>query len=163
MDRNEKVRLSLNFATAHAFRQGLFLRLYEASLCWFVHKARPLKIMPEVTKQGETLLYGGLPVSSFETLAAQNALPDLQTTEYGYTWDCPENTIEGIFSQWREKQLAAIAERPGKEASRPAGMADKQVIEHIRAFELARTTPMQAMNAIAKWQKALRGPGKEGA
>jgi len=57
MDRTEKVNLSMDFTTGHAFRQGLFMRLYEASLCWFVHNARPLKIMPERVKGGEPVVY----------------------------------------------------------------------------------------------------------
>lgn len=158
MDRHEKVRLSLSFASGFIFRQGLFLRLYEASLCWFAHHARPLKVMPETTKQGEKLLYGGLPAASFESLIHENKFSDLQATDYGYTWDCAGQSVETLYPQWREEQLAAIAERPGKNAVRRAGTVDGRVLEGIRTFELARATPMKAMLAVAEWQEVLRGP-----
>ena len=119
--------------------------------------------MPETTKQGERLLYGGLPLASFDALIRENAFPGLQATEYGYTWDCSGQSVEAFYPQWREEQFAAIAERPGKDAAGRIGTADKQILERIRTFELARATPMEAMNAIALWQTALRGPGKEGA
>ena len=161
MDRNEKVRLSLDYATGHAFRQGLFLRLYEASLCWFVHHARPLKIMPETTKQGEKLLYGGLPVKSFEALTREGRLPGLAATEYGYCWSCADHGVENQYPQWREEQLALLPteEKRGQKPT-PTG---KEVLARILQFELARATPMEAMNAIASWQEVLRGQGKEGA
>lgn len=157
MDRAEKVRLSLDFTNCHAFRQGLFMRLYEASLCWFVHQARPLKIMLETTKQGEKLLYGGLPIASFDALAAENKLPGLQATDYGHCWNCDGQSAEAFYPQWREEQLAAIAGRPGKDAAGQSGTTDNQVLERIRTFELARATPLEAMNAVAEWQAALRG------
>ena len=37
MDRSEKLRLSANMEYGFCFKQGLFVRLYEESLYWFVH------------------------------------------------------------------------------------------------------------------------------
>ena len=157
MDRNEKVHLSLSLTTAHVFRQGVFLRLYEASLCWFVHNVRPLKIMQEKTKEGKILLYGGLPKDSFA--AVKDTLPDLKETDYGFTWNCTGNTVEPLYSQWRDEQFTILPALDNKSVK----SADKEVLERVRNFELARATPLDAMNAIAAWQKELHELRKEGA
>ena len=157
MDRNEKVHLSLNFTTAYAFRQGLFLRLYEASLCWFVHNVRPLKIMQEKTKEGKILLYGDLPKDSLTSV--KDALPDLQETNYGFVWNCTSNTVELLYLQWREEQFTLLPDLNNKSGK----STDKEVLERVRNFELARATPLDAMNAIAEWQKELHEFRKEGA
>ena len=65
MDRNKKLRLSAHEEYGYCFKQGLFVRLYERSLYWFVAHIKPLKPMLERVKGGEPLVYGGLPISSF--------------------------------------------------------------------------------------------------
>ena len=162
MERTEKLRLSMDFMIAHAFRLGLFMRLYEASLCWFVHYARPLKIMPEVTRQRETLLYGGLPIASFEALAQDGKFSDLRETEYGFCWNCQGQSVENTYPKWREEQVSLLPASPARRDKQPK-TADMEVLDRLKGFELARATPLEAMNAIASWQSALRGQGKEGA
>jgi len=160
MDRTEKLRLSLSFETGHAFRQGMFMRLYEASLCWFSHHAKPLKIMVETTKQGERLLYGGLPIASFNALLLKNALPESHATEYGHCWHCEGSSIESVYQGWREE---CLENSRTTQHARVDGRRQEEIIARIRAFELSSATPMQAMNAVAAWQEMLRVPGKEGA
>jgi hypothetical protein len=59
MNRAEKLRLSADEHYGHAFRHGVFARLYEANLYWFSHTVKPLKSMPERVKGGEPVIYGG--------------------------------------------------------------------------------------------------------
>lgn len=159
MTRSEKVRLSLSFDAGHAFRQGLFMRLYEASLYWFTLHVRPLKIMLETTREGERLLYGGLPIASFEALLREDALPEAHSTEYGYCWYNAGESVEQSYPAWRQ----AHCDRMPEPVKKRAAMPQHDIIAGIQSFELSRATPMQAMNAIAAWQELLRGPGKEGA
>ena len=74
MDRNEKLRLSASAEYGYCFKQGLFVRLYEESLFWFVMHMKPLKPMLERVKGEEPLVYGGLPVASFEKLLEEGTL-----------------------------------------------------------------------------------------
>ncbi len=135
------------------------MRLYEASLCWFVHTVRPLKIMVETTKSGERLLYGGLPISSFESLVKEERLPESRSAEYGYAWDLAGHETEKIYPPWRQTNL----DRAVSFQSKNTGENHKEVISRIRTFDLVRATPMQALLAVSEWQELLREPGKEGA
>jgi hypothetical protein len=75
MDRGEKLHLSADEKYGHCFKQGMFLRLYEQSLYRFSHTVKPLKPMLERVKGGEPVIYGGLPISSFEKLLEDGAFP----------------------------------------------------------------------------------------
>ena len=111
--------------------------------------------MLERVKGGEPVVYGGLPISSFEKLVADGALLQVETTEYGWKWPyagqkaLPEDTPP--FETWREEALntTRCAEKPGN--------GGRDILSEIATFNLAAHTPLQAMNAIAGWQEALRG------
>ena len=111
MDRTEKLRLSVDTQHGYGFRQGLFIRLYEQGLYWFVVHIKPLKPMQERVKGGEPVVYGGLPISSFEKLLAEKAIY-AEATEHGWKWAYAGQT-QGAgedfsgFPAWRETALAA--------------------------------------------------------
>ncbi len=155
MDRKEKLRLSADTELCHAFKHGLFARFFEQGLHWFTHTVKPLKPMLEQVKGGEPVVYGGLPSSSFEKLLEDGVLRQVEATDYGWRWPyaaqepLPEDTPD--FAVWREAALAET-NSPAKPAK-----GGRYILAEIAAFNLAAHTPMQAMNAIAKWQEALRG------
>jgi hypothetical protein len=88
----------------------MFARFYEQALYWFSFSVKPLKPMRETVKGGEPVLYGGLPIASFEKLLAEDALQQVETTEYGWCWpyamqrELPE--VAPPFAEWRETALA---------------------------------------------------------
>ena len=153
MDRTEKLRLSADNTYCHAFKHGMFSRLLEHNLYWFSHTIKPLKPMLERVKGGEPVVYGGLPISSFEKLVEDGALLQVETTEYGWKWPyagqkaLPEGMPE--FAAWREAALAVAVKVPAALAH-----GGKDILAEVAAFNLAALTPMQAMNAIAEWQEA---------
>jgi hypothetical protein len=118
MQREEKLRLSADASFHHCFKHGMFSRLYEANLYWFSHAVKPLKPMLERVKGGEPVIYGGLPITSFEKLLAENALRQAEATEYGWRWPraaqktLPEDAPS--FDEWRN---AAMAEASAHTAS----------------------------------------------
>ena len=156
MNREEKLRLSADSEYCHCFKQGMFARFFEQGLHWFGHTVKPLKPMQERVKGGEPVLYGGLPISSFEKLVAGGVLLQVETTDYGWKWPyagqapLPEDTPD--FAAWREAALAVVVKVPAALAH-----GNKDILAEIAAFNLAAHTPLQAMNAIADWQEALRG------
>ena len=154
MDRTEKLLLSADAAYGHGFKQGLFVRVYEQSLFWFVTHIKPLKPMLERVRGGEPVIYGGLPVASFEKLLAEKQLITT-ATENGWKWFYVEQVQGndedfGGYATWRESWRAA-KQIPEK---RPA--AKRNILYEVRAFNLAGSTPIQAMGAIADWQEYLR-------
>ena len=155
MDRSEKLRLSADNTHCHCFKHGMFSRFFEQGLHWFTYTVKPLKPMQERVKGGEPVLYGGLPISSFEKLLADGVLLQVEVTDYGWKWPysgqspLPKNAPE--FAVWRGEALSAM---PGVEKT---GNSDRDVLSEIATFNLAAHTPIQAMNAIADWQTALRG------
>ena len=52
ISREDKLKLSAEAGYGHAFRQGLFSKLYEQSLWRFIHQVRHLKPMLERVKGG---------------------------------------------------------------------------------------------------------------
>jgi hypothetical protein len=141
----------------------MFTRFYEQSLYWFNFVVKPLKPMLERVKGGEPVVYGGLPIASFEKLLAGGFLQHVATTEYGWCWRYTEQTSlpenAGTFAEWR---VAALAEATADVAERHlVKPCARDVLAEIAAFTLAAHTPIQAMNAIAGWQDYLRN--REGA
>ena len=76
MERAEKLRLSADHEYGHCFKQGMFVRFYERSLHWFSFAVKPLKPMLEPVKGSEPVVYGGLPIASFEKLLLEGGLPN---------------------------------------------------------------------------------------
>lgn len=155
MHRHEKLHLCANAEWCHCFKQGMFVRFMEQGLYWFSHTVRPLKPLLERAKGGAPVIYGGLPVRSFEKLLMEGALKQAEITDYGWRWPyaAQESLLEDLpdFAAWRATVLS--------EVNVPAtpGNGGRNILEEVAAFNLAAHTPMQAMNAIARWQEALRG------
>lgn len=118
MNREEKLELAAEPGYIHAFRQGLFAKLYEQSLWRFVHQVRPLKPLPERVKGGQPVLYGGLPLKSFEALAAENKLPGLEQMEYGWRWPTGDEKISPGYEEWRSAALRINEEMPARRGRR---------------------------------------------
>ena len=159
MDRQEKLHLSNDEAWGCCFVQGVFVRFFERSLYHFNRTARPLKPMLERVKGGGKIVYGGMPIQVFERLVAQGTPRQAEKMEYGWRWPhaaqpAPPDDTEAApdFETWRN-EIVAAAQKPecGKQAEGQAS-----VLEELTGFNLAAHTPMQAMNAIASWQEALR-------
>ena len=113
MNRAEKICLSANREYGYGFKQGLFVRLYEESLFWFSVHIKPLKPMLERVKGGEPLVYGGLPVASFEKLLEEKQL-FANATENGWKWcyaaqEYGANEDFSGFFAWRDAAFAAAA------------------------------------------------------
>jgi hypothetical protein len=158
MDRAKKLRLSADGEFCHCFKHGMFARLYERSLHWFSVTVKQLKPMLERVKDGEPVLYGGLPITSFEKLLEEDTLLQVEHMDYGWRWTyaaqtpLPKNTPE--FDEWRIAALVqAKADATGRHPVKPCG---RDVLAELAAFNLATHTPMQAMTFIAGWQEILR-------
>ena len=153
MNREEKLKLSAEAEYNHAFKQGLFAKLYERSLWRFIHQTKALKPMQEKVKGGEPVLYGGLPLSSFEALAAENKLPGVEPMEYGWRWPAINDADWPDFAVWRaEVMVAAVPVKPAYSAT----IGERDILKEIMEFDLAGATPMRAMNAIDDWREYLR-------
>lgn len=153
MDRVEKLHLSSSVEYGYCFKQGLFVRLYEQSVFWFVTHIKPLKPMLERVRGGEPIVYGGLPVASFEKLLQENGL-FAEAIGNGWKWRYAEQ-IHGVnenftdFPAWREAAITApLQQQPCSNG--------RNILHEIRTFNLAHSTPIQTMSAVADWQEYLR-------
>lgn len=152
LDRETKLKLSSEAGYIYGFRQGLFIKFYEQSLWRFIHSVRPLKPMPEKVKGGGPVVYGGLPLKSFEALLAENKLPGVEKLDGGWRWPVADSGTEPGYEEWRS---AAMSEA---KAVAPAG---RDVLAEVMAFNLGIHTPMEVMNRVLDWQVYLRN--REGA
>jgi len=149
ISREDKLKLSAEAEYGHAFCQGLFAKLYEQSLWRFIHQVRHLKPMLERVKGGGPVIYGGLPIKSFEILLAEGRLTNAESTEYGWRWPWPDSDEpELAYEQWREQVLA------GQEA--PTKAAKRNILAELAAFNLGIHTPVETMSAVQDWQNFLR-------
>jgi hypothetical protein len=87
MDRAEKLRLSADGEFCRCFRHGMVARLYERSLHWFSVTVKSLKPMLERVKGGEPVVYGGMPITSFEKLVGESVLQQkVEKADYGWRY-----------------------------------------------------------------------------
>jgi hypothetical protein len=156
LSRDDKLKLSAETGFTHAFRQGLFAKLYEQSLWRFVNQVKPLKPMSERVKGGEPVIYGGLPLKSFEALAAENKLPGLEQMEYGWRWPVGDDEISPGYEQWRSAVLKA-----GEAITSPSS-GGRDILKEIIDYDLAGSTPLKAMMAISDWREYLQAAGRAG-
>jgi len=152
LDRAEKLRLSAETGVVYGFRQGLFLKIMEQSLWRFVHLVRPLKPMLERVKGGGPIVYGGLPIKSFEAMLAENKLAGVEEMEYGWRWPVDDDAITPGYEEWRAGTIA------GSNNAAPPG---RNVIGELMELNLGHHTPMEVMNRVMDWQIYLRN--REGA
>ena len=153
MDRDEKLQLSANEGHGYTFRHGVFVRFYEQSLYWFSAHIKPLKPMLERVKGGEPVVYGGLPIASFEKLLAERLLYT-EATETGWKWEYAKQAVGAHedflgYAAWREEALA-------RQTLQPNPASGRDVLQEIRNFNLAANTPIQTMSAVADWQEYLK-------
>jgi hypothetical protein len=68
MEIGERLRLSESSEWLACFREGMFIRFYDAPLGWFGQQGKPLKVLQRAINklQGRVVLYGGLPQASFD-------------------------------------------------------------------------------------------------
>ncbi|MDR2050174.1 MAG: hypothetical protein LBQ63_00130 [Deltaproteobacteria bacterium] len=72
---------------------------------WFNFAVKPLKPMLERVKGGDPVVYGGMPIASFEKLLEEETLQQVEVAEYGWLWryaaqtPLPENAP--AFDEWR--------------------------------------------------------------
>ena len=154
MDRTEKLRLSAESHAGYAFREGLFVRLYEQSLYWFVLHVRPLKVLTLPVKKGGVILCGGLPEASFEALRREGKLRGVVAEDAACRWIYTEQSTGGAegfsgYAAWREAALAAGVKE------KPLSPGDRDILREIRDFDLLDCTPMRAMSAIHEWREYL--------
>ena len=114
--------------------------------------------MLERVKGGEPVVYGGLPVVSFEKLLEGDGL-QAGVTDSGWKWRYAQqaqgNTEDFAgFSSWRQTVL--IAEQETKRTAEKPTASERNILHEIRAFNLAGSTPIQTMSAVAEWQDFLR-------
>lgn len=147
LSREEKLKLSAESGFIVGCRQGLFVKFYEQSLWRFIHTARQIKPMREKVKGGGLVIYGGLPIKSFEALLTENKLPGAETLEYGWRWPIEDSKITPVYEEWR---AGVIAE------ANTAAPNGRDVITELMALNLGHHTPMEVMNQVLDWQVYLR-------
>lgn len=151
VNREDKVHLSASASHIYGFTQGLFVKFYEQSLWQFTRQVRPLKPMLEKVKGGEPIVYGGLPIASFEALLGEGKLNGVEKIDGGWRWPSAAGG-EGNFEEWRGGVLSE---------TQKAGPAKRDILAEIMVFNLGVHTPMETMNAVLNWQNFLRN--REGA
>ena len=152
LNREEKLKLSAEPGFIVGCRQGLFVKFFEQSLWRFVHTVRQLKPMREKVKGNGPVVYGGLPIKSFEALLAENKLPGVEGLEYGWRWPVIDDEITPGYEEWRAGIIAEAT------TAAPSG---RDVIAELMALNLGHHTPMEVMNQVLDWQVYLRN--REGA
>jgi hypothetical protein len=89
------------------------------------------------------LIYGGLPLKSFEAQLAENKLPNIEELEYDWRWPAADDKLTPGYEEW---QSAAMSE------AKTAVPGDRDVIAKILAFNLGIHAPMETMNRVLDWQ-----------
>ena len=86
MEIGVRFRLSESSEWLACFREGMFIRFYNAHLGWFCQQGKPLKVLRRSFKklEGRVVLYGGLPQASFQAwLLTQHPALAVQEQPWG--------------------------------------------------------------------------------
>lgn len=147
-----------NTSKIYLYREGLFFRAYEVSafaLCSFVHPFKVIKRQLKVLN-GEEVAYVGFPASSEEKyLSGRNII---ESDDAHKVIGLVEPIDLNAFAEW--KQGVELKESAPANCSVPEVMGHCEgngVLEKLRAFNLANSTPMQCMMFIAQLQEILKG------
>lgn len=147
-----------NTSKIYLYREGLFFRAYEVSafaLCSFVHPFKVIKRQLKVLN-GEEVVYVGFPASSEEKyLSGRNII---ESDDAHKVIGLVEPIDLNAFAEW--KQGVELKESAPASCSLPEVMGHSEgngVLEKLRVFNLANSTPMQCMMFIAQLQEILKG------
>jgi hypothetical protein len=167
LDRAEKLDLSASPDFIYGFREGMFIKFFEQSLFRFIQSVRPLKPMLQKTKSGGLVIYGGLPVKSFATLADEGRFPGLEDLDYGSRWPFGGKANEEddwpLYQKWRAEVLESAGPNSPKWSSQKADFPDQpNILAEIMAYDLMTSTPLETMKAVAAWQSLLRNRERAG-
>ncbi len=126
MEIGECLRLSESGEWLACFREGMFIRFYDAHLGWFCQQGKPLKALQRSIKklQGRVVLYGGLPASSFEAwLAVQEPALVVQEQPWGLQLHLPGRLDLPALQAWCvAARLALRIVQPWEALQSPRGV-----------------------------------------
>lgn len=175
MEIGERLQLSESDACLAVFREGLFMRFYDAHLGWFCQQGKPLKVLcREVKKlQGRVVLYGGLPESALRNwLAAQVPALDVHEQPWGLQVRIAGGLPMAQLQAWCVAQralvpLAPLPAAPAIEAGGTAALGEpqQQILHELNQLALISCTPLQALQWLTRWQglsSVQRESGGEG-
>lgn len=148
-----------NTSKIYLYREGLFFRAYEVSafaLCSFVHPFKVIKRQLKVLN-GDEVVYVGFPASSEEKyLSGRNII---ESDDAHKVIGLVEPIDLNAFAEWKQGVELKESGASGS-CSVPEVMGHCEwngVLEKLRAFNLANSTPMQCMMFIAQLQAELKG------
>jgi hypothetical protein len=119
--------------------------------------------MLEKVRNGDPIVYDGLPWKSFESHMDGQDEAVLERTEYGYRRRFHERGDSTDFADWRAETVETCLARRN-DAKSKSGKSDaderKDVLEEIAGFDLLNSTPIRTMNMVREQQVILRNRKK---
>jgi hypothetical protein len=147
MEIGERLRLSEFSEWLACFREGMFIRFYDAHLGWFCQQGKPLKVLRRSFKKLEdrVVLYGGLPQASFDAwLLTQHPALAVQEQPWRLQLHLP------VLQAWCAAQPIATTQLSLSVAV-CAESGQRQVLTELSQVGLASCTPLQALQWLARW------------
>lgn len=157
MEIGERLRLSESSEWLACFREGMFIRFYNAHLGWFCQQGKPLKVLQRSFKklQGRVVLYGGLPQTSFQAwLLTQHPALAVQEQPWGLQLHLPGRLDLQALQAWCAAQPIATTQL-SPPAAVCAESGQQQVLNELTQVGLASCTPLQALQWQARWQSLV--------
>lgn len=141
---------SENIGTIILYREGMFWKAYEHS-AWFICTfVRPLKASKKRIKMlGDTELVSvGFPCTSLETI--MNGLVLVSSSEEELCYASADKFDPDLFNEW--KASLPVKER---QSFPEQGKSADGILEKIRMFNVASSTPIECMMFVAELQSML--------
>ena len=141
---------SENIGTIILYREGMFWKAYEHS-AWFVCTfVRPLKVSKKRVKllDGAEMVSVGFPDMSLETMMKGHTLVSSSGEELYYASVNDFNRT--LFDEWKASLPAK-----GRQASPEREKSADEILERIRKFKVASSTPIECMMFVTELQSML--------
>ena len=161
----EKIALSKQRHTITLHREGLFYKCYNEDAMVFSQRVRNYKVTIRFVKNVGANVYSiGFPASevkkghlSFENISEKTGAKSYEIQDKHVVFLIENTDIKGDYNQWietiQEDKDVVTAKEPTLVYEPRFGM--DEIINMIKNFDLANSTPMQGLNFIQQLKSEL--------
>lgn len=151
----EKIKLSADKKCFTFFKEGLFYRCYNEDAMVFVQHVKAYKVAAKFVKSVGDIVYSiGFPVTevengrlSLEFISEKTVAKTYHKTNGNITFQLEDTQLKAAYSNWKQ----TIDNTRAIEVKEPVEVYKtnyQKIINRIKQFDLANSTPMQGLSFI---------------
>ena len=148
-----------NTNSIHLLKDGLFWRAWERSAFRFTAVIKPYRLTKKFIKRVNCeVVYCGFPSNSLKEVLALVQDKTLEESETEITISGFEPIDNKTFDEWKNDiPLIEKRDQPKPVSTNDKTALDLEILERVRSFQLANSTPMECQQFLMEIQSQLNG------